>query len=379
MTTLAEIVREHGPAYQEKYGDHLLPSHRRTLRDLAQCRTAAFGGHVYYCDACQTPHYQFHSCQNRHCPQCQQQQGQAWLAEQQAALLPVPYFMATFTLPAALQELARQHQRVVYNILFRTSAAALQALACDPRYVGGQIGMVGVLHTWGRDLRYHPHIHYLVPAGGLSLQGDQWLSARRTFLLPVKALARLFRGKFRAALRRAGLFDLVPTQVWRQDWVVHCKSVGKGQSALAYLAPYIFRVAISNSRILKLENGNVTFRYKPSGTNHWQLCTVTTEEFLRRFLQHVLPKGFVKVRYYGLFSPSLRHYLSVIRLWLNLPDPELPAASTAAQGQAWGLPLAQNPPHCPICGGPLRWLESFRPRSRCPPAPGVSPHVLSAA
>lgn len=367
MTSLAEIVREHGAAYQEKYGERLLPSHRRTLQDIALCRTAALGGHVYHCDTCQTTHYQFHSCQNRHCPQCQHQQGQVWLAEQQAALLPVPYFMVTFTLPAALQEVARRYQVTVYNILFRTSAAALQELAWDLRYVGGQIGMVGVLHTWGRDLRYHPHVHYLVPAGGLSLRRDEWLSARRTFLLPVKALARLFRGKFRAALKQAGLLNLVPASVWQQNWVVHCKSVGKGESALAYLAPYIFRVAISDWRILKLEEGQVTFRYKASDTGRWHLSTVTAEEFLRRFLQHVLPKGFVKVRYYGLFSPSLRHYLPVIRLWLNIPDPEWTTSPDPILGETCSVIVAQDVPRCPTCGGPLRWVEALRPRSRCPP------------
>jgi hypothetical protein len=283
-------------------------------------------------------------------------------------LLPVPYFMVTFTLPAALQEVARCHQATVYNLLFRTSAAALQELARDPRYVGGQIGMVGVLHTWGRDLSYHPHVHYLVPAGGLSLQGDAWLAARRTFLMPVKALARLFRGKFRAALKQAGLLHLVPAAVWQQDWVVHCKSVGKGESALAYLAPYIFRVAISDWRIVKLEEGHVTFRYKPSGTSHWQLCTVTTEEFLRRFLQHVLPKGFVKVRYYGLFSPSLRHYLPVIRLWLNVPDLEFSDPLELAQKETVRVMVVQDDvPRCPVCGSPLRWVEALRPRCRCPP------------
>ena len=274
MTSLATIIRQYGTAYQAKYGNRLLPSHQRTLRDIADCRTATLGGHVYHCDVCEKTHYQYHSCQNRHCPQCQHNQGQQWLERQQAALLPVPYFMVTFTIPSGLHEIARAHQKTVYNILFRSSAAALQELAWDPRYVGGQIGMVGVLHTWGRKLNYHPHVHYLVPAGGLSADGENWLSARGNFLIPVKALSILFRAKFRDALKEAGLFDQVPAQVWQKDWVTHCKPVGKGEGALKYLAPYIFRVAIGNRRILKVNDGKVTFRYRESDTGTWRTCTL---------------------------------------------------------------------------------------------------------
>jgi hypothetical protein len=364
MNTLADIVRQHGLAYGEQYGDRMLPSHRRVLRDIAQCRTGALGGHIYACDACGDKHYQYHSCQNRHCPQCQHQLGEQWLVNQQALLLPAPYFMVTFTLPAALHDVARQHQKIVYNILFRASAAALQQLAWDPRYVGGQIGMVGVLHTWGRNLNYHPHVHYLVPAGGLSADGKHWLAARRNFLVPVKALSILFRAKFRDALQRTGLFDQVPAEIWQQAWVVHCKPVGKGVGALKYLAPYIFRVAISNRRILKVAHGNVTFRYRESDTGRWRTCTLTAEEFLRRFLQHVLPKGFVKVRYYGLFSPSLRHQLSVIQYALAVAGGDT-TATPAANASVPVAPGARVP--CPRCGQAMRWLKRLRPSARCPP------------
>ncbi len=365
MSTLADIVRQYGPAYEKKYGDRMLPSHRRALRDIEHCRTAALGGHVYHCDDCGATHYQYHSCQNRHCPQCQHQLGEQWLAKQQALLLPVPYFMVTFTLPAALHDVVRQHQKTVYNILFRTSAAALQQLAWDPRYVGGQIGLVGVLHTWGRQLNYHPHVHYLVPAGGLSADGQHWLDARRNFLVPVRALSMIFRAKFRDALQQAGLFDQVPAKVWQQDWVVHCKGVGTGVGALKYLAPYIFRVAISNPRILKVAHGHVTFRYRESDTGRWRTCTLTAEEFLRRFLQHVLPKGLVKVRYYGLFSHSRRHQLPLIRYALALTGGDttaLPEASTSAHSMA-----ADASVPCPCCGQPMRWLTRLRPAARCPP------------
>jgi hypothetical protein len=367
MTTLADIVRQYGPAYEEKYGDRMLPSHRRTLRDIVLCRTPALGGHLYYCAACDATHYQYHSCQNRHCPQCQHQLGEQWLARQHDLLLPVPYFMVTFTLPAALQEVARQHQNVVYNILFRASAEALQQLAEDPRYVGGQIGMVGVLHTWGRNLSYHPHVHYLVPGGGWSQSDGQWRAARRNFFVPVKALSLLFRAKFRDALRQTDWFDQVPPTVWQQDWVVHCQPVGKGMGALKYLAPYIFRVAISNRRILKATNGHVTFRYRASDTGRWRTCTLTADEFLRRFLQHVLPKGFVKVRYYGLFSPSWRQPLAMIRASLTLTA----AADDLDMACAALVPAAPLRPDvtvpCPQCGQPMRWVKRLRPSARCPP------------
>lgn len=358
MTTLADIIREYGEAFEAQHGHRLLPSHHRTLRDLANCQTAALGGHLYHCDTCQTHHYQYHSCQNRHCPQCQHRKGQEWLEKQQDALLPVPYFMVTFTIPHELHQVARQHQKVVYNILFRTSAQALQLLAQDSRYVGGQIGMIGVLHTWGRDLSYHPHVHYLVPAGGLTDDNRTWLSTSHNFLVPVKALSILFRAKFRDALGKAGLLDEIDASVWHKDWVVHSQSVGKGQGALKYLAPYIFRVAISNKRILKVADGQVTFAYRASDTGQWRRMTLPVDHFLQRFLQHVLPKRFVKVRYYGLFSPSKRHLLPIIQFMLGK---DLRVARTTEK------PIQPAAVACPNCGQAMRWVCEVRPRARCPP------------
>lgn len=365
MSTLAEIAQQYGENYRDKFGKRLLPSHRRALSDISQCRTAAFGGHVYQCPECCELHYRYHSCQNRHCPQCQHGAGQDWLAKQEALLLPMPYFMVTFTLPETLRTVARRRQRIIYNLLFRTAGAALKELAWDPRYVGGQIGMVGVLHTWGRNLSYHPHVHYLVPAGGLSSNGQRWVASRHNFLVPVKALSRLFRAKFRDALRRTELFDQVPSEVWRKEWVVHCKPVGDGTRALKYLAPYIFRVAISNNRILRVANGKVTFRYRLSDTGQVRICTLTAEEFLRRFLQHVLPKGFVKVRYYGLFSAGKRHLLAVLRLWLDDSEPE--AVATSESANVTGNIQPETTVHCPVCGQVMRRVRTLRPRSRCPP------------
>jgi hypothetical protein len=268
--------------------------------------------------------------------------------------------MVTFTLPSTLHGLAHQHQKDLYNILFRASAEALQDLAGDPRYIGGKIGMVGVLHTWGRQLNYHPQVHYLVPAGGLSNDGKHWLPAQYNFLVPVKALSILFRAKFRDALQKTDWFGQVPSKVWLQEWVTHCQPTGKGQAALRYLAPYIFRVAISNNRILKVADGNVTFRYKPSGSKHWKRCTLSGEEFLRRFLQHVLPRGFVKVRYYGLFSHALQHLRVWIRALLETdavpPDEEVEKISVAPKTIL-----------CPTCGQAMRWIQHVLPCSRGSP------------
>jgi hypothetical protein len=201
VVELAEIFRRYGPQYRAKFADKMLSSHRQAMRTIEQCRTPALGGHVYVCEACGETQYQYHSCRNRHCPKCQNDKAQRWLEQQQDLLLPVPYFLLTFTLPGELRGVARSHQKRIYDLLFRTSAAAVQHLARDPRFVGGQVDMVGVLHTWGRNLSYHPHVHYLVPAGGLAADGA-WLPARKNFLLPVKALSRIFRAKFRDALRR---------------------------------------------------------------------------------------------------------------------------------------------------------------------------------
>jgi hypothetical protein len=319
VVELADIFRQYGPAYRAKFGDQLLPSHRSAMWAIEHCRTEALGGHVYHCPECDQHVYQYHSCRNRHCPKCQNEQAQHWLEQQRDLLLPVPYFMLTFTLPASLRPIARSHQALLYDLLFRTSASATQHLAADPRFIGGQLGLVGVLHTWGRTLTYHPHVHYLIPAGGLADDDQTWRPARDDFLVPVKALSGIFRARFRDALRATELFDLVPAAVWEHDWVVHCKAVGNGETAFKYLAPYVFRVAISNSRLLKIENDRVTFRYRASDTGQSRTCTLAAEEFIHRFLQHVLPKGFVKVRYYGFLSVAQRAQLMTLRQQLA-PD-----------------------------------------------------------
>jgi hypothetical protein len=353
---LADIFRQYGPAYRQKYASRMPATHLKAMLAIEQCRTEALGGQVYRCPNCEQVQYSYHSCRNRHCPKCQNENAQRWLDKQQAVLLPVPYFLLTFTLPASFNEVARSHQRLLYDLLFKTSAAATQQLAQESRWLGGQVGTVGVLHTWGRNLAYHPHVHYLVPGGGLSTDGQSWLPARHNFLLPVRALSRVFRGKLRQALRHTDCYARIPANVWQQDWVVHCEAVGSGLNALKYLAPYIFRVAISNNRILKLKGDRVTFRYRATESGAEKRCSLGAEEFIHRFLQHVLPKGFVKVRYYGFFAATQRPKLISLRQQLSQPTAAIPSPETS---------LAPTPAPrrllCPQCGQPMLCQQTLPP------------------
>jgi len=358
MVEVADIFRLHGPSYRAKFGSSMLPSHKKAMQDIEQCRTERLGGQLYYCHQCQEQRFSYHSCKNRHCPKCQNEQANDWLEKQQNLLLPVTHFLVTFTLPEELRAIARSHQKTIYHLLFRASSAALQQLAQDPRFVGGRLGMVGVLHTWTRQLLYHPHVHYIVTGGGLSADG-RWCSSRADFLVPVKALSVIFRAKFRDELKENDLFAAVAPRVWRKDWVVHAEPVGSGEQAFQYLAPYIFRVALSNNRLRKLENGTVTFAYKESATDQLQHCTVSAEEFIRRFLQHVLPNRFVKVRYYGLLSPAHRQLLQKARQLL-------PATTSKLKSEAVKTTEPLALPSCPHCGGPLTLLGPLTPRGRAP-------------
>lgn len=354
MTDLGEIFREHGPGYRAKYGAGLLPSHRRAMQDIEGCRTEAFGGKAYFCEKCSMTHYSYHSCQNRHCPKCQNEKATEWLEEQTELLLPVGYYLVTFTIPAELRSLVRSHQSLLLSILFRVSAEALQQLARDARFVGGEIGMIGVLHTWKRDLLYHPHVHYLVPAGALTEMG--WRQPKnKGFLVPVKALSVIFRAKLRDAVKKAGLTGSVRPEVWTKKWVVHSKAVGNGEKALAYLARYLFRVAISNNKIRSNRDGNVTFEYEEWETKTRKVCRLPGHEFMRRFLQHVLPKGFVKVRYYGLFAPSKRKLLKRVRMQLKAKPEKKSAPRRESHRKATV---------CPKCGSEMVLIETLR---RSPP------------
>jgi hypothetical protein len=346
-------------------------SHLRALADIIDCRTPALGGQVYFCDECADYRYSYHSCKNRNCNKCGHEQAQQWLEAQKSHLLPVIYFMVTFTLHDNLRRVAASHQRLIYGLLFRTSAAALQKLARDPQYVGGELGMAGVLQTWPRDLSVlHPHIHYIVPGGGLSADGNTWLPARKNFLLPKRALSKIFRAKFRDALKKTApeLFDALPPQTWKEKWVVHLMPVGTGEHALKYLAPYIFQVAISNKRLLKLENGMVTFKYKHGKTKQWKVKTMPAEKFIASFLQHVLPPRFIKVRYYGLLSSQKRPRLEKARELLTAPKDEPKTQNTGEPPE--GASKADEPREektkairCPKCDKEMRWVKEV-PRDR---------------
>jgi hypothetical protein len=369
VTTLGELFRRHGPAYRARYGSTLSESQLQAMQAIAQCRTEALGGHVYSCPACQTIRYSYHSCRNRHCPTCQQEASEAWLAAQQALLLPVPYFLVTFTVPAELRSVARQHPETIYPLLFHAASGALQQLAHDPRFLGGQIGMLGVLQTWTRDLRYHPHIHFLVPALALSPEGGRWLVGKRDFLVHVKPLGQLFRAKFRAGLAQTPWLREVDGRAWKQPWVVDCRPVGSGATALKYLAPYVFRIALSNNRIERVANDAVTFRYTDGKTGAKKRSTLPVDAFISRFLAHVLPKGFVKVRCYGLLHPSKRALLTQARSIVTLRQGavELPRQATAPQPER----AAPDVRCCPSCGQEMQLLKMLEPtpRHERPPAP----------
>jgi hypothetical protein len=354
MLAVAEIIRLHGAAYRDHVGDRLLPSQARVLRDLAACRTAYFGGHLTQCDHC-----------DRHCPTCHGPHTERWLETQRAQLLPCPYYLVTCTLPRDLRALAFAHQRVVYGVLMRSAAAALQRLAADPRYVGAQVGCLAVLHTWTRAMLYHPHVHLLVTAGGLSPDGTQWIAPKNpAFLVPVQALSVIFRAKVGAGLRRAGLLDQVPPAVWTTPWVVHAQHAGRGQCVLDYLGRYVFRIAIANSRLDQITDHDVTFRYRDNRTHEERHVTLTGVEFLERFLQHVLPRGCAKVRYYGLWSAAHRADRTRARTLLTaLTVIAAPPALEPTRASSLG-----DLPRCPHCRvGTLIVIAVLRPWWTRPP------------
>jgi len=390
---VAEVFRQHAEEYLTKYG---ASSHqRRVLRDIQNCRTAVMGGHVEQCDHCGHQKIAYNSCRNRHCPKCQGPVRARWMHAREAELLPVPYFHVVFTLPETLGLLALQNKTVVYDVLFRAVGETLLEVAANPKRLGARIGFLAVLHTWGQNLMHHPHLHCVVPAGGLSSDGAAWVPARGDFFLPVRVLSSVFRGKFIAFLKQAvsrgeleyhgnlaplanpAMMERLLDQSVKNDWVVYAKRpFGGPQAVLKYLARYSHRVAISNRRLLRFENGQVTFSWKDYAHDS-RLSTMNLEavEFIRRFLLHVLPSSFVKIRYYGFMANRCRKQdLARCRTLLG----HGPTASVAEQPEHTE-PLA-DPHHespkirCPVCRegymriiGRLKWqlglIEAFHPRS----------------
>jgi hypothetical protein len=373
MIEVADVFRRFAADYLSAHGASMLPSHQRAIADILHCRTAALGGQVWRCEQCDTEMFSYHSCGNRSCPKCHTTQTQEWLEHRRVEMLPVPCFHITITVPAELREMLHARQRDGYGALMRASAAAIIELARDPRYVGGTVGVLAVLHTWTQQLNLHPHVHCLVTGGGISGDASAWYPARRKFLIPIKALTKLVRGKFRAMLRQKCPDLIIPDAVWRKPWIIHITAWGNGEKeVLEYLARYVFRVALTNARIVDLDEETVTIQYRERKTGQSRTCRLHGHEFMRRFLQHVLPRGFHKVRYFGLWHPAQRHNAARIKQMLQLeappqfdPPPDFVAPSPGPPG-AEPLPSVK-PLTCRHCQGRLTFIRTLSPKQAMAP------------
>ena len=378
---VADVLRRFGPSYLDAFGERLLPSHRRAIEDITACRTAAMGGHAYACEDCGKRFYVYHGCRNRSCPACHTRQTQQWLDARTVELLPCPYYHVTVTVPAQLRALLRSNQCDGYGLLMKAAADAVIALCRDKRYLGATPAVLAVLHTWTAAMHYHPHVHLLVSGGGIAAHGAAWCEAKHPFLLPVRALSRLVRGKFHDALKKArpDLEAKLPASVWTREWVAWCKRWGQGQTAvLDYLARYVHRIAITNRRILEMDERTVTFRYKDRKHGLGRTTTVSGHEFIRRFLQHVLPKGLHKVRYYGLWHGAKRHQRDNARRTLLLAQTQ-PAAkarsadtTTSEVGSEDAIAVS-----CPYCGSHHATYLGPLPHGPAPHDPRASPGAPS--
>jgi Putative transposase/Transposase zinc-binding domain len=354
MLEVADIIRAAGPEVCARLA--VLPSQQRALRAIQSCRTPALGGEVYRCEQCRSWEFSYHSCGNRHCPKCHGQQTERWLQKQRARLLPCAHYLLTFTVPSELRALARGQQKLMYGLLLNAASATIQKLCADPQWLGAQVSLLGVLHTWTRAMLYHPHAHFLVSAGGLSLDGREWVWPKNPkFLVPVQALAKIFRAKVRDGIKDAGLLLQVPATAWNRQWVVHAQHAGSGEKVLDYLGRYVFRIAITHSRLEKLEAGQVTFRYRDYRSQQLKRVELSAAEFIQRFLEHVLPKGLAKVRHYGLASAACRQRQATALALLRAAAPatgKLDQPTPASHSS-----VAEPQRRCPHCRtGRLRWL-----------------------
>jgi putative transposase/transposase-like zinc-binding protein len=331
---VADVFRRFAGGYEARYGAAVLPSHRRAIADIIACRTEALGADLWCCPQCGTLVPVFHSCKNRHCPQCNGARTQAWLEQRQAEILPIPYFHVTVTVPKQLRAALRSHQTAGYGALMKAAAESIIKLARDPRWVGGTVGVLAVLHTWTQQLHLHPHVHCLVTGGGLSDADRCWHSAEKKFLFPTKALGKLVRTQFRNLFNKLCPDISLPPHTWRRPWVVHLTPWSEGKATLEYFARYAFRIAITDRRIIRVDDTGVTFRYKDRAADCHRTGTLSGEEFVRRFLQHVLPQGFHKLRYYGLWHPARRHQLDNLRNAMLLERPAPPSSSDTQPDEA---------------------------------------------
>jgi hypothetical protein len=359
MPRLADIVRRHGAAYVERYGASMLSSHARAITAILHCRTPVLGGHVAVCAQCGTEHLLFHSCRHRACPQCGYDATEKWIARQREMLLPATYFHVVFTLPAELRRLVRSHQKALLPALFQAAFESLARLCKDPKFLGAQIGALAVLHTWTRTLEWHPHIHMLVPGVGLDPDGSTLHLVprrRRRYLVPVRAVAKVFRARFLKLARRAVPNHAIPEIPWGKSWIVFAKAAVQGaDKVLEYLGRYVHRTAISDHRLVGFDDRTVTFRYTDSRDHHRKLMTLPAHELLRRFLQHVLPQGMHRVRAFGLLHPAHRDTLRRMQLALA---PRPPATQPPVPPAPNGRPQLR----CPACGdGALRLVRRVSP------------------
>jgi hypothetical protein len=367
MPSVADVFRRFGGSYLAAHGAAMLPSHRRAIADIIACRTEALGGQQWCCDECGTLLHVFHSCRNRACPTCHGEQTQNWLEQRREEMLPVPYFHVTVTVPEELRAALRSHQEDGYGTLMKMTAGAIVDLGRDERWVGGTVGVLAVLHTWTQRLIFHPHVHCLVTGGGLSDDGATWHPAGKTFLFPKSALATLARVRFRDAFAKLCPDVDLPRHVWQIPWVVHVTPWGQGQqAALDYLARYAFRIAITNNRILAVDDQAVTYRYKDRAADRHRKETLSGHEFMRRFLQHVLPVGFHKVRYYGLWHTARRQQVLNLKNVLLLEQSAKPPDKLAIADQPEPVADPPAPRRCPHCQTGhltlLRRLSPARPR-----------------
>jgi hypothetical protein len=390
---VADIFRDHGAAWRRANAGHVSLDQMKVMSAIERCRTAALGGHVARCEDCTHTVIAYNSCRNRHCPKCQGAAAAEWLAAREADLLPVGYFHVVFTLPAAIADIAYQNKAAIYDILFTASAETMIAIAADPKHLGARIGITSVLHTWGSAMTHHPHVHMIVPGGGITADGSRWVSCRANFCLPVPVLSRLFRGLFLAKLRAAHqagrlkffgahahlddgrAFKAYLAPLRNSEWVVYAKKpFGGPRAVLAYLSRYTHRVAISNRRLISVDQTGVTFKWKDyriEGPGRHQTMTLPTHEFIRRFLMHVLPKGFHRIRHYGLLA-SANRVANIARARELLSVPPRPKQPDTSEAAALDEPRMLPRP-CPCCGGRMIIIETFargcEPKHRPTPAP----------
>lgn len=346
MLQLAEVLARHWPAYLQEFEDRIPAHHRRAVASILACRTPALGGHVYGCSDCGQSHFAYHSCNHRCCPRCGHHENEHWVQVQKTKLLPVSYFLVTFTLPEELRLLARSDQNTWYHQLFCQSALTLQEVAAKPKYLGAELGFWGVLHTWSRQLHFHPHVHYVVPAGGLAPNRLRWIGCKNhAFFLPERVLARRFRNRLRVLIQNDPIHrQSVGSAVWKKEWVVDVLPVGTGEAVLQYLANYVHKTALTSQRIVADHGDHIEFLYRDSADKKIKKVTVTPHEFLRRFLQHVLPSGFQRVRYFGWLAPAAKFRRERVLALFDWTPPPKPQPQ----------PLPQ--PQCPHCGKPMLCL-----------------------